>query len=126
MKKLLTVKAATGLILFFFCLSCSYYKADKLNPPDGFECDTTNVTFNGTIINILGNNCLKCHSAMAYDDGAGIYLDSYEGVKSRIKLITGAINHTGVYLPMPKNKPMLDPCLLLQFEIWIRNGMPEN
>jgi hypothetical protein len=127
MKKQSAFQIAASLIMIWFCSSCNYYKADKLNPPDGFECDTTNITFNATIINILSTNCLLCHSNVAaIDNGGGIYLDTWEDVKSRSTLVSGAINHTGGYIPMPKNAPKLDPCLITQIEIWIRDGMPEN
>jgi len=114
------------LILALFS-SCNYYKDDKLNPPDGFSCDTTGITFNGKILTILSENCLICHSDVAaIDNASGIYLVTYADVKSRAAAILGAVNHTGGYFPMPKGAPKLDPCLRLQFAIWIRNGMPEQ
>jgi uncharacterized membrane protein len=117
----------TGLIILFLCSSCYYYKDDTLNPPEGFSCDTTNVTFNGKILNMIAANCLVCHSNVAaIDGGSGIYLDTYNDVRARAMAISGAINHTGGYFPMPKNAPRLDPCLRLQFETWINNGLPEN
>lgn len=125
--KQITSCLTTGLIILSLCSSCNYYKDDKLNPPEGFTCDTTSITFNGTILNMISVNCLHCHSNVAaIDNGSGIYLDTYNDVRSRAKAIFGAINHTGGFFPMPKDAPRLDPCLRLQFEIWINNGMPEN
>ena len=78
--KRIVLKLVTGLIILSFCPTCYYLKDDELNPPEG-QCDTTNITFNGTILNILGANCLLCHSNVAaIDNGSGIYLDTYEGV----------------------------------------------
>lgn len=125
--KQLVFLLSTGLIILYFLTSCYYNKDDKLNPPEGFSCDTTGLTFNGSILDILAYNCLKCHSnTAAIDAGSGIYLDTYAGVKARAKSISGAINRTGGYFPMPKNEPKLDRCLILQFDTWLRNGMPEN
>jgi hypothetical protein len=124
--KRIILNLVTGLIILSFCQTCYYLNDDELNPPQ-VQCDTTNITFNGTILNILGANCLLCHSnAAAIDNGSGIYLDTYEGVKTRAKMISGALNHTGGYFPMPKNAPKLDPCLIQKFDIWVRNDMPEN
>ena len=38
----------------------------------------------------------------------------------------GAIRNLPGYSAMPKNGGMLDSCSIIQFEVWVRNGKPDN
>ncbi|MBG0857913.1 MAG: hypothetical protein IQL11_00310 [Bacteroidales bacterium] len=107
--------------------SCYYDNEEALYPSLNTACDTTNVTFSGKIVPMLANNCLSCHSnATAATSGNGIRLEDFADVRSQAAAISGAINHTGTYSPMPKNGSKLKPCLITQFEIWFKNGTPNN
>jgi mono/diheme cytochrome c family protein len=76
---------------------------------------------------MLANNCLSCHSnATAASAGNNIRLQDYADVKARTTAITGSIKHTGTYSPMPKNGGKLNACLITQFDIWVKNGAPNN
>jgi hypothetical protein len=115
------------MLIILIAGSCYYDSEEALYPALGSGCDTTAVTFSGEIAPILANNCLSCHSnATAAGAGNGIRLENYTDVKSRATAISGSIKHTGTYSPMPKNGGKLNTCLINQFDIWIRSGMPEN
>jgi hypothetical protein len=110
-----------------FLSSCAYNNEKDLYPDQLSNCDTSNVTFNNRIIFLLANNCFSCHSHPVADLwGDGIHLEAYADVKSRITKISNSINHSGGISPMPKNAGKLNACNLKQFEVWIRNGTPEN
>lgn len=107
--------------------SCYYDSEEGLYPSINQTCDTTNVTYSGSIVPILANNCLSCHSnSMAPSAGNNIALENYADVASRVASISGAINQTGSYSPMPKNGAKLKTCLIATFDIWVRKGKLNN
>ena len=115
------------LILFVFFSSCYYDNEEALYPFLNTSCDTVNVTYAGTIVPILSNNCLSCHSNnTAATFGNNIRLEDHIDVKTNASAVSGSIRHTGNYSPMPKNGNKLKNCLIQQFDIWIRNGMLNN
>jgi hypothetical protein len=126
------MKRYLWLISFAFLIvllpvSCYYDSEEALYPALSSGCDTTGVTFRAKIAPMLANNCLSCHSnATAAGAGNGIRLEDYADVKSRSSAVAGSIRHSGTYSPMPKNGGKLNTCLINQFDIWIRTGMPEN
>jgi hypothetical protein len=125
--KQMKVLFAVIIIVLPFCKSCYYDNEEALYPSVGTSCDTTNVTFSGKIAPLLANNCLSCHSnATATGSGNGIRLENYTEVQARTAAISGSINHTGSFSPMPKNGGRLKACLIKQFDIWVKNGMPNN
>jgi hypothetical protein len=126
MKRLyLTIGAV--FILFLFFVSCYYDNEEALYPTLSSSCDTTNVSFSGTIVPILSDNCYSCHSnSTAAASGNNVRLENYADVASNALRIQGSIKHLGSYSAMPKNGGTLKPCSITQFDIWIRNGMPNN
>ena len=111
----------------FFIVSCYYDNEEALYPNLDNTCDTVNVTFSGTIVPILSSNCYSCHSnANAASNGNNIRLEDHADVVSRNVEIAGSIKHTGSYVPMPKNGGKLKECSIDQFDIWVKNGMPDN
>jgi hypothetical protein len=114
------------ILSFIFFSSCYYDSEEALYPSYSNTCDTSNVTFSGTITTILNNSCWSCHSnSTAGTWGNNIRLESYSDVSSQINTIIPAINHIG-NKPMPKNSSKLPVCSLNQFDIWVRIGMPNN
>ncbi|NLJ44259.1 MAG: hypothetical protein GX431_11405 [Bacteroidales bacterium] len=124
------ISRITGLLAFQMVLilnSCYYDSEEALYPSVGLQCDTVNVTFSGTVTGMLANSCLSCHSnTTAAASGNGIRLQDYADVKARATSIAGAIKHSGGYSPMPKNGGQLKACPISQFDVWIKNGMPNN
>ena len=115
------------LVLVIFFVSCYYDNEEALYPSLSSSCDTSNVTFSGSIAPMLSNNCLSCHSnATAPSFGNNIYLEDYTDLRKNATAVAGSIKHTGNYSPMPKNGGKLKDCLIWQFDIWVRNGMLNN
>jgi hypothetical protein len=126
MKRSITVLIAFVTILFIVN-ACYYDNEEALYPSLSSECDTLNVTFYGKISPLLSNSCLSCHSnTTAAAAGNNIKLENYADVKTRLSSVSGSINHTGNYSPMPKNGAKLNNCLIKQFDIWMAAGAPEN
>ena len=61
MKRLYSPLTIVAIILVLLG-SCYYDSEEALYPVINSACDTTNVTFSGTIVSLLANNCLSCHS----------------------------------------------------------------
>jgi hypothetical protein len=122
--KRLIIPVGTFTIFFFFFVSCYYDNEEALYPQLNTSCDTTNVTYSGTIVPILSNNCYSCHSTANAAFGGNIRLDTYADVNANAARIVPAIKQTGPK-PMPPNGK-LKTCSINQFDIWVRNGMPNN
>jgi mono/diheme cytochrome c family protein len=119
------------LIYSFFSLvvsgsiSCAYNVEEELYPP--VVCDTLNVTYSGTILPIIQQNCYDCHS----DANVSISLIPLEGyafisVKAHDGQLIMAIRHTGEVTPMPKDRPSLSECDIQKIEKWVADGAPDN
>lgn len=124
--KLLYSLNVTFVIILLSASSCTYYNEETLYP-DLFSCDTTNITFSGTITKILAGNCFSCHSdSQAPQNGNNIHLESYADVAAMADVISGAIKHLPSHSPMPKNGRKLNTCLIRQFDKWKEQGSPDN
>jgi hypothetical protein len=90
------------------------------------DCDTTNVTYSGTVWPILETSCVGCHSGPTPQ--GGINLSDYTNVVAVANTgkLYGAISHSEGYSPMPKNLPKLSDCKIDQVKIWIDDGTPNN
>jgi len=122
--KRLFISIITIAIFLLFFVSCYYDNEEALYPAINNSCDTTNVTFSGTITPILSNSCYSCHSNVNASFGAGMHIQDYADVVTNSARIVAAIKQTGPY-PMPINGK-LKSCSITQFDIWVRNGMPNN
>jgi hypothetical protein len=92
----------------------------------GAGCDTSNVTFAGTIAPLLSSKCTGCHNAVTH--GANINLATYNGVYAVAVngRLSGAVNHNYGFVPMPQGTAKLQDCQLAQIRIWIQNGSLNN
>jgi hypothetical protein len=122
--KRIFISLAVATIFSFFFVSCYYDNEEALYPTLSNACDTANVTFSGTITTLLSNNCYSCHSNSNASFGAGIHLQSFTDVSAYSAKIVAAIKRTGPF-PMPLSGK-LNTCSVSQFDIWVRNGMPNN
>jgi hypothetical protein len=126
MKRLIISLTTVAVFLFFF-VSCYYDSEEALYPALSSSCDTTNVTFSGTIVPILDNNCFSCHSNnTAASNGSNIRLQNYADVLAKADRIVGSIKHLNTFSPMPKSGGLIKSCSITQFDIWVRKGMPNN
>jgi len=90
------------------------------------ECDTLNITFNGSILPITDTYCKGCHNGS--QPGGGILLTDYNTIKTAVEggRFIGAIDHLSGYSPMPKGGNKLSDCNIVQLKKWINQGMPNN
>jgi hypothetical protein len=125
MKRLMILSTIAAISCFI--VSCYYDNEEALYPSLNTSCDTTSVIFSGTIAPMLNDNCYSCHSnANAPANGNNVALQDYNDVVLRNAAISGSIKHTGSYVPMPKNGGKIKECPIIQFDIWVKNGMPDN
>lgn len=95
-------------------------------PCNAVGCDTSNVTYSGSVVPILQNYCLGCHTNES--TGGGILLNTYTDVYDQVQNgnLLGAITGEPGLIAMPLNENPLDECKITTIEIWINNGAPEN
>lgn len=88
------------------------------------SCDTTTVTYSGSIAPIFATNCIVCHSASSTSTTK---LDSYAGAKAAVTAgrILGAIQHTTGYVAMPPGSS-LSVCDINKIKAWIHKGSLNN
>ncbi len=89
-------------------------------------CDTSNATFNETVLPIITSNCYPCHEANSAQ--GGIILKKYEQVKAVVnnKKLVNVINHNPGYEAMPLNSRKLSRCDIEKIQAWIRFGAYET
>lgn len=97
-----------------------------LNNSCGEECDTTDVTYGGSIAPIMNAYCNGCHGG-SFPSG-GISLSSYSGVAAVAAdgRLFGSVNHDAGYTAMPQGTAQLSDCKLDKIRIWIENGYLNN
>lgn len=116
-----------GVVLGMLALmmqSCYYDVEEELYGTQ--PCDTSNVTFAGTVQPILNLNCVSCHSGP--NPPGNVSLDSYNNVKIQADngALMGALNHAAGYSPMPKNGSKLSTCERRKIQLWIDGGTQNN
>jgi hypothetical protein len=124
MKRLIILSSIT--VFSCFIIACYYDNEEALYPQLNTSCDTTNITFSGTIATSLSDNCYSCHSNANAGNNNTFPLENYADVVAKNVSIAGSMKHTGSYVPMPKNGGKVSNCMISQFDIWVRNGMPNN
>jgi hypothetical protein len=127
------MKTIAALIFLFSILwlasGCYYDSEEFLYPQISNTCDTTNVTYSQSVVPLLENYCLSCHSnSMAPSSGGNIKLENYADVKIQAdnhKLL-GSVAHENGYSPMPLGASKLDDCKITTIRIWVNAGAPNN
>jgi hypothetical protein len=137
MKKIVFLLLIIGCVL----VGCYNDKADMVNPNAAMlGCDTTAVSYSGTISSIIsGNNCNTCHgSAVANSAGGSIVLDNYTGVQAAAlsgQLIPAVRQDASCttcnpaypsYHPMPLSGSKLDDCSINKIIAWVNQGAKNN
>ena len=120
--KLISLISLSVLLL----TSCYYDNAEDLYGHLA-PCDTANVRYSVQVVNILSQNCYRCHGGNAID-GAGVKLQDVKVVQSNALsgTLLGVLNHAPGYVQMPKNATKLSNCDIAIIEAWIKRGAPEN
>jgi hypothetical protein len=109
--------------------SCYYDSEEYLYPQTSNQCDTTQVTYALSVVPIIQNNCLSCHSnSTAANYGSNIKLEDYPDIKVQADAGTllGTISHENGFTPMPFNSSKLDDCKITTIRIWVNAGAPNN
>ena len=119
------LKTFIVLVLVGLGAGCANDNEEDLYPETAI-CDTSAVTFAGTIQPILAQNCNSCH-AQAIASG-GVILDAYAGVKKQADngRLVGAINHAAGFVPMPLGGTKLADCNIAKIQKWVADGAPNN
>ncbi len=108
--------------------SCYYDNEEYLyaDPAGPGSCDTTNVTYSGTVAPIMATYCNGCHNASSPSDG--IIVDNYNDLIITVGngSFWGSINHEAGFSPMPRNQPKLSDCNLLKIRKWLDDGAVNN
>ncbi len=89
-------------------------------------CDTTNVTYSGTISPIVQNYCVGCHSGGSPSGGIGMSTFTEVNSMALDGSLYGSVNHSAGYSPMPKGSNSLSTCQIDQIRIWIAAGSQNN
>lgn len=90
------------------------------------QCDTSVFTYSGAVLPIINTYCKGCHNPSS--PGGGIDLTTYTNVRM-VALngkLSGSINHSSGFVPMPPGSVNLDECEVKQIEKWIQAGTPNN
>jgi len=90
-------------------------------PPDTTECDTSFISYPGTVYPIFESSCISCHGPPTPE--GGIDLTNYEHVSflAQSGQLLGSINHEAGFVPMPDNAPQLSECEVLQITKWVND-----
>jgi hypothetical protein len=118
-------------LLALLLLSTCYYDSQEYLYPELTKCDSAyyaNITYTQSVVPILQNNCLSCHSnSTAHDWGADIKLEDYPDVKLRVDdhRLLNSITWSSNY-KMPYKAPKLDSCSITTISVWIDAGAPNN
>jgi mono/diheme cytochrome c family protein len=114
---------ALALLVLAGTASCVSDSVEELE--NTATCDTLNVTYNGRIKALLGQNCTGCHSTTSAS--GGVQLDTYQKAKTygQNGQLYGTMAHINGYVPMPYNQPKLSQCDIAKVYHWIANGCPE-
>ena len=117
-------------LLSLFLINCKHSpNIDSIVPPPPPPgCDSTNVTYTGTIQPILAQSCYSCHSGIP--PSSGFHLDTYEDAKNQaiIGHMMNRIRQDSIdfYPPMPKPpSTKLSNCEIAQFQRWITLNFPQ-
>ncbi len=128
--KRIVVQFGLIIIAVVSIIACSKQNEEELfgNKPGngGVTCDTSNVSFTGSVVPILQNNCEGCHNA-GFPSG-GVNLVGFNNVQAAANSgrLLGAITHSSGFSPMPKDAAKLSSCDIEKIRIWINNGTLNN
>jgi hypothetical protein len=121
------VKKLNYLVVFaatVFLNSC-YYDIEEELYPNNF-CDTTAVTFSGSVNGILQQNCISCHNGST--TSGNVNLEGFSNVNTYVQngRLMGTITHSAGFIPMPQGAGKLSDCDIATIQQWINNGTPNN
>lgn len=122
----ITISAILLVLISFVILPFSCENNNEFDLYGIEDCDTTDLTWDDDIADIMNKNCVQCHGPVtSYNK---VRHDSYASEMVVVKdgRLKGVINHLPGYSKMPKDRGKLPACELLKINTWIENGAPEN
>jgi len=90
------------------------------------SCDTTNVTYSGTIVPLVQQRCQGCHSGgtpqgdLNFTNWATLNAVANDG------RLRWAVTHDPQGVAMPPSSPIMPACEVRKFTLWIEAGAPNN
>jgi hypothetical protein len=121
------------IIISVSVFACTKKSADDVQPNGAGSggnaigsCDSSNVTFSGTVVPILSANCSACHSGSTPSSGVGLETYSQVSAQANNGTLYGVISHSPGYNPMPQGGAMLSACDIGKIRKWIHAGAPNN
>jgi len=117
---------AAILVVFLLCISssCAFNSEEELYGIPA--CDTTIITWEYPIREILKQNCVHCHNAEVQNGGVRHDVYQLELMLVNDGRLNGVVNHLPGYPQMPYLLPKLPECELLLINTWIERGAPKN
>jgi hypothetical protein len=122
-----STRAGAGIILICFVsgyYSCTFHSEEELYGITA--CDTTEVTWENPIREILATHCVQCHNEDLNYNGVRHDVYELELIVVNDGRLNGVVNHLPGYPQMPYQRPQLPECELLLINIWLERGAPEN
>ena len=113
-----------GIVLGGMTFSGCYYDTEE-ELYNQVTCDTSNVTFSGTIKPMMDQHCTSCHSGA--QASGGIDLTTYALVKVQADngRLYGAVAHLDGFQPMPQGGKLND-CEISKMKVWVDASAPQN
>lgn len=90
------------------------------------DCDTSAVTFSGTVWPLVNTSCTGCHSGSAPQGGVSLTNHAQVAAAAANGSLLGTLNNDPGYPLMPFNGPALSDCAIAAVRIWIEDGSPDN
>jgi mono/diheme cytochrome c family protein len=100
---------------------------NNCSDPEPGTCDTSNVTYKGTIRTLLQNNCVGCHTGATTTNNQ-VDLSTYVGVQTVAinGRMIGSIEHAPALVAMPYHIDKLFECQIRQIKAWVNGGALNN
>jgi hypothetical protein len=116
------------LIIASLLLSGCYYDVEEELYPNQV-CMTQGMSYQIDVAPLMALHCNGCHSTTSAPiQGAGIILDTYEGIKGQVDFgrLLGSIRRDPGFSPMPQGQPQIPSCSIDKIAAWIEDGAPNN
>lgn len=115
-----------ALVLVFLVsvfTSCTFHSEEELFGIS--PCDTTIISWEYPIKEILAKNCVPCHNAELQYNGVRHDVYQLELIVVNDGRLNGVVNHLPGYAQMPYQLPQLPDCERMIINMWIEKGAPE-
>ena len=122
-------KVPFGIAVVLFALfiyvfsSCTFHSEEELYGI--VPCDTTLISWDYPIREILEKNCVPCHNAELHYNGVRHDVYELELIVVNDGRLNGVVNHLPGFPQMPYQLAQLPECERLLINMWIERGAPK-